>query len=74
MPLFKCSECGCVENTALSNFWPDTAMGKLPPLCSECDPKIGKWHSEFPKPPWDAEAARHSGMPADLQRYAPHVA
>lgn len=73
MPLFKCSKCGCVENTALSNFWSrgmNFETGKLivpkpPALCSECDPAIGKWHGEFPKRPWDADAEKYSGMPKD---------
>lgn len=45
MPLFKCSKCGCIENTACGNYWglpPDE-----PPTCSECD--TGKWHGHFPK-------------------------
>ena len=56
MPVFECEKCGCVENTALCNYWVrksgydfDTG-GKaevLPALCSECDPDIGKWHGKF---------------------------
>ena len=47
MSIFKCDKCGCAENTALSRFW---ARNKNDPkLCSECDPKIGKWHRRFPK-------------------------
>ena len=42
MSLFQCEKCGCVENTATSNFW----MGNKC-LCSECD--TGKWHGVFPK-------------------------
>jgi hypothetical protein len=52
MSLFKCSGCGCVENTALSGFW---FKGDKPPLCSECDPEIGQWHGLFPKE--DADTA-----------------
>jgi hypothetical protein len=26
-----------------------TGIEKTEPLCSECDPKIGKWHGEFKK-------------------------
>jgi hypothetical protein len=48
MPLFQCSQCQCVENTACCNFWP-RKLGKLPLLCSECDPEIAKWHGRFPK-------------------------
>ena len=43
MPLFKCSKCGGVENTACSNYWAGAT------LCSACDPKIGKWHGLFPR-------------------------
>ena len=41
MSLFKCSGCGCVENTALGAYWqrPHSA------LCSEC--ATGKWHGQF---------------------------
>jgi hypothetical protein len=52
MSLFKCNECGCVENTATSGFW---FKGDGPALCSECDPAIGFWHGLFPKE--DADAA-----------------
>lgn len=51
MPLFCCSKCGRVENTASSLYWVrDRAE---PPLCSACDPKIGKWHGLFEKEPAD---------------------
>ena len=48
MPLYECSICHAAENTALTNFWEDL-MHKRPALCSECDPRIGKWHEQFPK-------------------------
>ena len=43
MPLYLCSRCGALENTALGDFWSrmDT------PLCSECS--RGKWHGAFAK-------------------------
>ena len=47
MPLFQCSKCGCVENTAPSNY--AVRERGSPALCSECDPEIGKWHGMFPK-------------------------
>lgn len=52
MSLFVCSGCGCVENTALSNwavrFLDKGADGSVsPPRCSACDPEIGRWHGEF---------------------------
>lgn len=50
MPIFKCDKCGCVENTACSNYWTDKfANPPKPTLCSECDPSLGKWHNKFPK-------------------------
>lgn len=52
MPVFKCSKCSCVENTAVCNYWV-RAVDKEPPLCSACDPKIGKWHGLFLKMPAD---------------------
>lgn len=45
MPLFMCSRCHCVENTAVGNFWNSRAA----PLCSESH--TGKWHNKFPKKP-----------------------
>lgn len=48
MPIFSCRECGCIENTALSNYW--TAVYEdTPVLCSACDPETSKWHGEFPR-------------------------
>lgn len=49
MPLYECSKCGAIDNTALTNFWVDRLHLKKPPLCSECDPDIGKWHGKFQK-------------------------
>jgi hypothetical protein len=54
MSLFRCEECGCVENTATSNYWGRQYTEKREPgdtrkLCSECDPEVGVWHGEFPK-------------------------
>ena len=42
MPLFCCQKCGCIENTALGQYW--TSEEKL---CSEC--ATGEWHDAFPK-------------------------
>ena len=44
MSIFICDWCGCVENTALCRVW---VTGKR--ICSECDPKIKKWHGAFSK-------------------------
>jgi hypothetical protein len=57
MSVFRCENCGCIENTATSNFVSrryrySADMENLPPLpalCSECDPEIGQWHGRFPK-------------------------
>lgn len=46
MPLYECSKCGVVDNTALANFWEAYAHGG-PLLCSACDPQIGQWHGKF---------------------------
>lgn len=48
MPLFRCEECGCVENTACCNYWMHKNDGE-PLLCSECDRVIGEWHGMFTK-------------------------
>jgi hypothetical protein len=64
MPLFRCENCGCVENTALGHYhsrhWKEfegTEFEKA--LCSECTPMYypdgsphrrgGVWHGQFPK-------------------------
>ena len=46
MSLYRCSACGCVENTALANYW-HCKMEQQPLLCSACDPEIGIWHGQF---------------------------
>lgn len=46
MPLFKCSNCGALENTALGDYW-IPSMEKQPVKCSEC--ATGTWHGRFPK-------------------------
>ena len=48
MPLFMCVKCGCIDNTAVSNYWANKSAGK-PLKCAECDPGIGQWHGVFPK-------------------------
>jgi len=47
MSLFKCEKCGCAENTALCRYNYRDKNEK--DLCSECDPKIGRWHNCFEK-------------------------
>ena len=50
MPVFRCEQCGCMENPATSNGWLQI-MAKQPLLCSACDPEIGHWHGRFEKLP-----------------------
>lgn len=49
MPLFECTVCHIVDNTAVTNFWWDVQHDGKPALCSQCDPQIGKWHDRFPR-------------------------
>ena len=57
MSVYRCSQCGCMENTACSNYWsqrhPMTQDGeKINPLsilCTQCDPEFKKWHGMFPR-------------------------
>ena len=58
MSLFKCTECGVVENTATSGYW---FRRGATPLCSQCDPNIGKWHGIFPRQ--DADEAGYVQVP-----------
>lgn len=51
MPLFMCSKCGCIENTALGYYWNEMMDAHqenraAKPLCSLC--RTGKWHDQFP--------------------------
>jgi hypothetical protein len=48
MATFRCGKCGCDEDTALCNYWSARVRDKLP-VCSACDPKIAKWHGQFPR-------------------------
>ena len=47
MPVFKCSKCGHVDNTALTGYWHKVTLEGQAPLCSLCDPEIAKWHDSF---------------------------
>jgi hypothetical protein len=49
--LFRCENCGCVENTATGDYWSrrQRKSGDHRALCSECSPNGGKWHGRFPK-------------------------
>ena len=48
MATFRCGKCGCSDDTALCNYW-SARVRDMPPVCSACDPKIGKWHGQFPR-------------------------
>jgi hypothetical protein len=48
MAFFRCSKCACVEDTTLSRYW-TARVQEMPILCSACDPKIARWHGEFPQ-------------------------
>jgi len=47
MSLFKCSQCGCIKNTAVGDYWVKVYKEKKDPLCSECS--TGEWHGLFLK-------------------------
>lgn len=55
MPLFECTECSVVENTALCDYWVQQkehyeetgSLEGFAGICSEC--RSGKWHGEFGK-------------------------
>ena len=54
MPLYMCSKCGSVDNTATGGFWHQEykaikAKQPVEPLCSACNPDMGKWHDQFPR-------------------------
>jgi len=47
MPIFECTKCHCVDNTACADYWDRVISKKKKPLCTECE--TGKWHNIFPK-------------------------
>lgn len=54
MPLYECSQCHCIENTAPGEYWSQQFdhykdPANFHPKCSEC--LTGKWHGLFPKNP-----------------------
>jgi len=57
MSLFQCSKCGCAEDTALCRYWA-AQLREVKPLCSACDPDIGKWHGEFQRESYAARKKR----------------
>ena len=46
MPIFACSQCGHIDNTACTTAWERWAYGD-PLLCSLCE--FGEWHGHFPR-------------------------
>jgi hypothetical protein len=77
MPLYACSRCNVVENTALGGYWVQQRRAReagVPhaPLCSECDPEIGQWHGQFPRTQMtDGGWEPHPLMPRYLRRVDP---
>ena len=49
MSIYICEKCGCIENTALGDYW-NNIINNEPIICSECS--TGKWHNRFDKKHW----------------------
>jgi len=50
LPLFICSNCRCIENTAVTDYAYRHYVEKKPPLCSICMRPPGKaWHGHMPR-------------------------
>lgn len=47
VPLFECSQCGVIENTAVTPESWGNLCDKKPMRCSQC--ATGKWHDLFPR-------------------------
>jgi hypothetical protein len=60
MSLFLCTECGCIENTACCNYW--VRKDKAKPICSACDPDIGRWHGRFERRVPDPATVRRNKL------------
>lgn len=65
MALFRCSQCGCVENTACCNYWVDVHYMDRPPLCSACDPALGRWHGRFARTSAEGLRVGQNGLLVD---------
>ena len=61
MPLFPCSKCNCIEDTALSHYW-SARLRQKSAVCSACDPKIAKWHGQFVRESADDWRTDERGM------------
>jgi hypothetical protein len=66
MSIYQCEACGYIDNTALTHYWQRSGTG-LPPLCSACDPEIGKWHGAFPKESADGMLLGNDGFLYDAE-------
>jgi hypothetical protein len=66
MPLFRCQKCDCIEDTALCHYW-SARLQELPTICSACDPKIGKWHGEFPRKSAQGWGVQKDGFLFDIK-------
>jgi hypothetical protein len=64
MPLFLCSKCSCVEDTALCRYW-GARLRQTAAECSACDPAIGRWHGEFPRGPAEGYVKDRDGFLLD---------
>jgi hypothetical protein len=64
MPLFLCSKCNCVEDTALCHYW-GARLRQTAAECSACDPAIGRWHGEFPQHPPEGYVKDRDGFLLD---------
>jgi hypothetical protein len=77
MSLFRCCKCGCAEETALCHYWA-ARLQDIAPMCSACDPKIGRWHGEFARVSFDLrhkdEIERWLGISLDIPDNRPATA
>jgi len=63
MPLFICDACGCVENTATSDFWIQARQGLPDRRCSKC--RTGTWHGVFPQRPYAGQKVIWPSVPPE---------
>ena len=61
MSFFRCSNCAGVDDTSLCNYWL-ARLRETPILCSACDPKIAKWHGQFPREPAESWITDNRGL------------
>ena len=63
MPLFICDACGCVENTATSDFWIQARQDLPDRRCSKC--RTGTWHDVFPQLPYAGQKVIWPTVPSE---------